>query len=364
MRVIPATTGDAWTEVTGPDGRAYPVRLFTFLPGHTMAATALSTGAIRSVGQTAARLGRALRGFFHPAADYGILWDITRLPALRPLLGHIPDAACRAQVARVLDRFEAQVAPVLPRLRAQVIHADLSLNNLLLGEDFQVSGIVDFGDMTHAPLVCDLAVAVADVLHGPRRRDRRGGGHDRRLRRGDAAGRRGGRRCSPTWWRPGSPPTSRSPRGGSGSTRTTPPTPRTASPARPPSWTASRPRAWTRSLSGSATPAAGCRTAGPRPPRWRSAAAGRCPGPRCSTTTRCTWSAAKGPGCSTRPAGGTWTATTTSPWSATAIPGWCAPWPSSSDCSPRTAATCTRRSSNSPNGSRPPCRPRWTPCSW
>src|SRR5580692_6268941 len=48
MRVIPATTGDAWTEVTGPDGRAYPVRLFTFLPGHTMAATALSTGAIRS----------------------------------------------------------------------------------------------------------------------------------------------------------------------------------------------------------------------------------------------------------------------------------------------------------------------------
>lgn len=166
MRVIPATTGDAWTEVTGPDGRAYPVRLFTFLPGHVMAATALSTGAIRSVGQTTARLGRALRGFFHPAADYGILWDITRLPALRPLLGHVSDADCRAQVTRVLDRFEAQVAPVLPRLRAQVIHADVSLNNVLLGEDFQVSGIVDFGDMTHAPLVCDLAVAVADVLHG------------------------------------------------------------------------------------------------------------------------------------------------------------------------------------------------------
>ena len=37
---------------------------------------------------------------------------------------------------------------------------------MLLGEDYQVSGIVDFGDMTHAPLVCDLAVAVADVLHG------------------------------------------------------------------------------------------------------------------------------------------------------------------------------------------------------
>src|SRR6516225_1075010 len=166
MRTIPCTSGDPWTEVRGPDGRTYPVRLFTFLPGRTLPASALSAGALRSVGQATARLGRALRGFFHPAADYEILWDITRLPALRPMLGHVPDAARRAQVARVLDRFEAQVAPVLPGLRAQVIHADLSLNNLLLGEDHQVSGIVDFGDMTHAPLVCDLAVAIADVLHG------------------------------------------------------------------------------------------------------------------------------------------------------------------------------------------------------
>jgi len=166
MRVIPCSSGDPWAEVPGPDGRTYPVRLFTFLPGRTMAATALSAGALRSIGQTTARLGRALRGFFHPAADYEILWDITRLPALRPLLGYVPDLARRAQVARVLDRFEAQIAPVLPGLRAQVIHADLSLNNVLLGEDLQVSGIVDFGDMTHAPLVCDLAVAIADVLHG------------------------------------------------------------------------------------------------------------------------------------------------------------------------------------------------------
>jgi 4-aminobutyrate aminotransferase-like enzyme len=165
MRVIPAATGEPWAEVPGPDGREYPVRLFTFLPGRAMAAADLSTTAIRSIGQATARLGRALRGFFHPAADYEILWDITRLPALRPLLGHVP-AARRAQVERVLDRFEARAAPVLPRLRAQVIHADLSLTNVLLGEDLRVSGIVDFGDMTHAPLVCDLAVAVADVLHG------------------------------------------------------------------------------------------------------------------------------------------------------------------------------------------------------
>jgi 4-aminobutyrate aminotransferase-like enzyme/Ser/Thr protein kinase RdoA (MazF antagonist) len=166
MRALPTAAGEPWVEVPGPDGRSYPARLFTFLPGKVTPNTALTTQAIWSFGQTTARLGRALRGFFHPAADYGILWDITRAPELRPLLTHLGDGARKAQVTRVLDRFETRVAPVLPGLRAQVIHNDMSLYNVLLDDDLRVSGVVDFGDMTHAALVCDLAVSVADVLHG------------------------------------------------------------------------------------------------------------------------------------------------------------------------------------------------------
>jgi len=166
MRALPTAAGEPWVEFAGPEGRAYPVRLFTFLPGRVAATTTLTTPAIRSFGQVTARLGRALRGFFHPAADYEILWDLTHALKLRPLLTHVSERARRAQVARVLDRFEARVAPALPGLRAQVIHADMSLDNVLFDGDTRISGIVDFGDMTHAPLVCDLAVAIADVLHG------------------------------------------------------------------------------------------------------------------------------------------------------------------------------------------------------
>jgi 4-aminobutyrate aminotransferase-like enzyme/Ser/Thr protein kinase RdoA (MazF antagonist) len=166
MRALPTAEGAPWAEVAGPDGGVYLARLFSFLPGRVHPAAALTTAAIWSFGQTTARLGRALRGFFHPAADYEILWDLTQALKLRPLLQHVSDGARRAQVERVLDGFETRVAPVLPGLRAQVIHADLSLDNVLLGDDLRVSGIVDFGDMTHAPLVCDLAVSIADVLHG------------------------------------------------------------------------------------------------------------------------------------------------------------------------------------------------------
>src|SRR3984885_8131652 len=166
MRALPTAAGQPWAEGPGPGDGTYLARLFTFLPGQVTSNTALTPAAMRSHGQTTARLGRALRGFFHPAADYEILWDISRLPTIRPLLTHISDGRRRAQVERVLDRFEARVGPALPGLRAQVIHGDMSLDNVLFGDDLQVSGIVDFGDMTHAPLVCDLAVSVADVLHG------------------------------------------------------------------------------------------------------------------------------------------------------------------------------------------------------
>ncbi len=166
MRVLPTVTGAGWAEVPGSGGHRYLARMFTFLPGRTVSAQALTTEAIWAFGQQAARLGRALRGFFHPAANYEILWDLTHALKARPLLTHIRDDARRAQVERVLDRFEARAAPLLPALRAQVIHGDLSLDNVLLGDDLRVTGIVDFGDMSHAALVCDLAVTIADVLHG------------------------------------------------------------------------------------------------------------------------------------------------------------------------------------------------------
>ena len=89
MRSLPTAAGELWVDVPGPDGRAYPARLFTFLPGQVTSNTALTTEAIWSHGQITARLGRALRGFFHPAADYEILWDITHLPELRPLLTNV-----------------------------------------------------------------------------------------------------------------------------------------------------------------------------------------------------------------------------------------------------------------------------------
>jgi len=164
-RVIRTRDGAPWASVTTPDGRQCLLRLFAFLQGHHATAGELDARALFEWGRSVARLGRALRGFFHPAAAYKIQWDIRHTPELRSMLDQV-SAADHPLVEAVLDRFDANVAPYLASLRAQVIHNDMGPGNVLVDEHGLITGITDFGDMTHTPLVCDLAVSLRDLLDG------------------------------------------------------------------------------------------------------------------------------------------------------------------------------------------------------
>lgn len=149
------------------DDQAVPVRMVTFLPGATVP-KGFTTGQLRKgIAGTLARLGYALRGFFHPAGGRTLLWDLTHLSELRDRVHHL-DPAQRSLVESELDRFDENVAPVLRNLRAQIIHNDLNPDNLLVEptDPNQIVGIIDFGDMVHAPLIVDLAVAAAYQILG------------------------------------------------------------------------------------------------------------------------------------------------------------------------------------------------------
>jgi Ser/Thr protein kinase RdoA (MazF antagonist) len=164
-RVVPTRDGAiAW--LLEGEGAPRVVRVLSFLQGEPMHKVAASPGLRSNLGRHAARLDLALRGFFHPAAGHELMWDMKHASGLRALLVHMRDPAQRALAARVLDRFEAHVLPVLPALRAQVIHNDLNPHNVLVAPDDheRIAGIIDFGDMVHAPLVNSLAVTAAYQL--------------------------------------------------------------------------------------------------------------------------------------------------------------------------------------------------------
>jgi 4-aminobutyrate aminotransferase-like enzyme/Ser/Thr protein kinase RdoA (MazF antagonist) len=143
--------------------QGHVVRLFERLPGRHGGAD-ISDAAVRAYGVTHARLTRALRGFFHPAAGRELLWDLKHAPKLREHLGHLGDR--RRLVEPVLDRYEQHVVPRWRQLPAQVVHGDMNLGNVLLDDDGFVSGIVDFGDCCHTAAVADLAVAIASLMRG------------------------------------------------------------------------------------------------------------------------------------------------------------------------------------------------------
>ena len=146
------------------DGGVHLVRLLPLLPGRNPGPSELSGRNVREIGELVARLARALRGFFHPAAGRVIWWDQQHLPGLFQHAELITDPSRRELLGRVIARFEERVAPVFPTLRSQVIHNDVTLDNILVDDVGTVTGIIDFGDMAHTALVLDIPATLQSLV--------------------------------------------------------------------------------------------------------------------------------------------------------------------------------------------------------
>jgi hydroxylysine kinase len=162
-RIFPTLDGHYETPLEFVDGAPCLVRLLSYLPGEPLHKAANSSTQTRRLAQCLAELDLALHGFFHPAASHELLWDLKHAARLRELLVHIADKDRRALATRFLDSFEANALPVLPKLRAQIIHNDFNPHNVLVDahDPTRVGGIIDFGDIVHAPLINDVAIAAA-----------------------------------------------------------------------------------------------------------------------------------------------------------------------------------------------------------
>ena len=169
-RVRQTVDGNTCVEITAEDGRKHLARVVSWLDGTPLQYVERVPGYADTLGQTAARIGRALSGFSHPAAGYALLWDLKRASHLKELLDCVADDSLRSLCAARLDRFDTAVTPRLSDLRWQIIHNDLNPSNVLVDENdpTRVLGVIDFGDIAHSPLIVDVAVASAYLLkEGP-----------------------------------------------------------------------------------------------------------------------------------------------------------------------------------------------------
>jgi len=164
-RVIRTVDGSDMTRFE-QDNDTYWVRAISWVAGRTLRDVPIDEALRRQLGSSLAELGRALRGFFHPAGNKQLLWDIRHTADLARWLEHIDDPSVRSLCEECIADFRSETLPQLPALRSQVIHNDLNASNVLVSDEPQptITGVVDFGDMIHGPLVCDVAVGAAYQL--------------------------------------------------------------------------------------------------------------------------------------------------------------------------------------------------------
>lgn len=163
QRVIRTLAGEADFRMTDRGGQERSVRMVTFVPGRAQKSAPHSRAQRRAVGVWLARMQNALADFTHEAAHHRITWDMKHASGLSDLLPAFGDRPIRARLEKAVNDFDTLIAPAMAGLPAQVIHNDFNMENILVDPDDpdRISGIIDFGDMVHAPLLFDVAVGAA-----------------------------------------------------------------------------------------------------------------------------------------------------------------------------------------------------------
>jgi hydroxylysine kinase len=141
-------------------------RVLTFLTGRLLGASTRSSRQRAECGRIGARLTLALRGFEHPAAQRMIAWDVRHTVHMRRLLEELPRFPYQSAARELLERLVPRIESQLPQLRHQMVHNDLNPLNILVdpAAEERVTGIIDFGDMTHTALIADVAVCAAELI--------------------------------------------------------------------------------------------------------------------------------------------------------------------------------------------------------
>ncbi len=168
-RVVMATDGQPVVVAHRARGACHRIWMISFLEGRPLGEVRPSAmpHLLEGLGTVLGSLDRDLADFRHPHASRSLPWDLLRAPELQDLVPFVTGAERRALAARCLDHYEVSVLPRLWPMRRGVIHNDANDQNILVeqaGYQSRISGIVDFGDMVHTSLICEVAIAATYVM--------------------------------------------------------------------------------------------------------------------------------------------------------------------------------------------------------
>ncbi|XP_009208986.1 hydroxylysine kinase isoform X2 [Papio anubis] len=161
---------------SGSEIKSYLVRLLTYLPGRPIAEIPISPQLLYEIGKLAAKLDKTLQKFHHPKLSSlhrkNFIWNLKNVPLLEKYLYVLGQNRNREIVEHVIHLFKEEVKPKLSHFRECINHGDLNDHNILIessksasgNAEYQVSGILDFDDMSYGYYVFELAITIMYMM--------------------------------------------------------------------------------------------------------------------------------------------------------------------------------------------------------
>ena len=119
---------------------------------------------LKIFGEFLGKLDIAFKEFDYPVLKRDWVWDIRNIAFLKKHLSYLENQADQAIISHFIANYEFNINPIEKHLRRQYIHNDGNDHNVLLNNKGHISGIIDFGDMAHTFLACELAVAISYLI--------------------------------------------------------------------------------------------------------------------------------------------------------------------------------------------------------
>ena len=86
-------------------------------------------------------------------------WKMENFHLLKDKIEYVKDEEEKKMIAELMGRYEEHVAPHHHELRSQVVQNDMNEINLLT-DGKVVTGVIDFGHITHSNLISEVAIGM------------------------------------------------------------------------------------------------------------------------------------------------------------------------------------------------------------
>ncbi|XKL68595.1 hypothetical protein PGB90_004086 [Kerria lacca] len=144
------------------------ILLLTYVPGENVEKIGYNEKIIFSLGFFLSQLHYKLQPFNDSKVLQrpNFIWSLMSVPNIENLLDIIPDEENRMLVIQHIQNFKKMVILKIDSLEKGVIHGDINYGNILVqklntseGNDYKISGIIDFTDMHISCYFFDVALA-------------------------------------------------------------------------------------------------------------------------------------------------------------------------------------------------------------